>query len=128
MLAQSTDNKALEQFLARLIADGDLDAQLVQSSDPLNPTVVRFNIRPTHRDLASEVKSWARLIAQNDRLRPLMERVCEADVKQELSPEYVNNLKRARRHKDNGNGEGDMLTRVAHDEVDLEEDIMGGEH
>jgi hypothetical protein len=57
-----------------------------------------------------------------------MERVCEADVKQELSPEYVNNLKRARRHKDNGNGEGDMLTRVAHDEVDLEEDIMGGEH
>lgn len=124
--ADITESQELERFIAWLIGGKMLSARLTQPVAATASTVLRFTIDEANQDLASEIGLWIRLAAQKDRIRPLMNRMREADIRLELGHEYVESMRRARRHKEDGNRDRGLLMRNGQDDIDLDEDIMTG--
>lgn len=119
---QQIDTLELERFVARLVGSKRLDARLVQSTDPSSPTILRFATAPFAGDLSSEVATWAALVTQKDRIQPLTQQVRETGAKFELNREYIDSVRKSKRHKENGSKDG----RPGPNEMDIEEDIMAG--
>ena len=95
--------QSTEQFVANLIATGELEARLVQPANPSGPTVLRFG--SDGRQAAYEARLWNDLTQEKIRGRALMDNVSIADVRLELGREYIESLRKGQGRKGRGDKE-----------------------
>ncbi|KAM5437626.1 hypothetical protein MferCBS31731_005385 [Microsporum ferrugineum] len=87
----------LEKYVASLIEKGQLDARLVQVSDPSGPSVLRFGRNRTAMDPSSEARLWANLVKEKNRIKAMIDNVARIDVRVELGGDYIDGLGKAQR-------------------------------
>lgn len=87
----------LEEYIASLIADGQLNARLVQSSDPTGPTVLRFGKDSVGMDMSAEAQLWVDLVKEKNRIKAMIDNVARIDVRLELGEDYIDGLVKAQR-------------------------------
>ncbi|OAL70825.1 hypothetical protein A7D00_5155 [Trichophyton violaceum] len=87
----------LEEYIASLIADGQLNARLVQAVDPSGPSVLRFGKNNTGMDMSAEAQLSASLIKEKNRIKAMIDNVARIDVRLELGEDYMDGLVKAQR-------------------------------
>ncbi|EFE42211.1 COP9 subunit 3, putative [Trichophyton verrucosum HKI 0517] len=87
----------LEEDIASLIADGQLNARLVQAADPSGPSILRFGKDNAGMDLSAEAQLSASLIKEKNRIKAMIDNVARIDVRLELGEDYMEGLVKAQR-------------------------------
>ncbi|KAF3492041.1 COP9 signalosome complex subunit 3 [Arthroderma uncinatum] len=114
--SESTSTAELEEFVATLIAKGQLDARLVQASDPSGASVLRFGRTNKAMDPYLEARLWEDLVKEKIRIKSMIKNVARADLKLELGGDYIEGLGKSQRRAE----------QVAHSRTSaFDEDIMG---
>lgn len=80
-----------------MIADGQLNARLVQAVDPSGPSVLRFGKNNTGMDMSAEAQLSASLIKEKNRIKAMIDNVARIDVRLELGEDYMDGLVKAQR-------------------------------
>lgn len=120
--------QSTEQFVANLIATGELNARLVQPESPSGPTVLRFG--SDGQQAQYEAKLWSDLAQQKIRGRNLIDNVAVADMRLELGREYIESLRKNLGRKGRGDKDGTDASKgdEAINDALLDEDIMISTH
>jgi COP9 signalosome complex subunit 3 len=124
------DAGELTPYLARLIQERRLNAELVDTGKADVGMVLRFFLDPTQGPLAnSEKQQQMALLEQTQRTTRLMEQVKSADARLKLTKEHVEHVKRALANKKPG-GPGEAMDTSSWERDaglldDLDEDVMG---
>ncbi|KAA6413378.1 MAG: hypothetical protein FRX48_03124 [Lasallia pustulata] len=116
-----------EHYLSSLIANGYLNATLIQSSDLSYPSILRFATSPTTGPLArSEAQAYEELVEQTARISKLTEHIKETDRRLAMTKEYIDWAKRTRKQKDAGGSMGELnhMIEMAGDDYGGDEDMM----
>ncbi|EZF30592.1 hypothetical protein H109_03473 [Trichophyton interdigitale MR816] len=87
----------LEEYIASLIADGQLNARLVQAADPSGPSVLRFGKDNAGMDMSTEAQLSAALLQEKSRIKAMIDNVARIDVRLELGEDYMEGLVKAQR-------------------------------
>ncbi|EGE08867.1 COP9 subunit 3 [Trichophyton equinum CBS 127.97] len=87
----------LEKYIASLIADGQLNARLVQAADPSGPSVLRFGKDNAGMDMSTEAQLSAALLQEKNRIKAMIDNVARIDVRLELGEDYMEGLVKAQR-------------------------------
>ncbi|EFQ98902.1 COP9 signalosome complex subunit 3 [Nannizzia gypsea CBS 118893] len=87
----------LEEYIASMIADGQLNARLVQASEPSGPTVLRFGKDDVSMDMSTESQLWVDLVKEKNRINAMIDNIARVDVRLELGEDYIDGLAKAQR-------------------------------
>ncbi|KAJ9223049.1 hypothetical protein DTO169C6_4523 [Paecilomyces variotii] len=123
---EPSDIRETEAFVASLIMSRTLSATLLHSSDPSDPTMLRFSTDAHNSDTSSEAKISEQLSLERKRLKALVTQIDETESRLELSREYLDNLRRNLRRKEDSAKEGPTL--ISRGGGDIDEDIMDDLH
>ncbi|KAI1977102.1 hypothetical protein LOZ53_002126 [Ophidiomyces ophidiicola] len=124
---ENRSDRDVELHIVKLLSTAQLSARLFQSSNPADPTILRFDhFSPALRG-AAESKLWDQLLEQKKRVDQLVHDIYGTDIKLELGRDYIDGLKKAKWRK-NGS-EAVMMTGEGNNSMaDFEEDIMADLH
>ncbi|ODH46652.1 hypothetical protein GX48_07262 [Paracoccidioides brasiliensis] len=118
-----TDTQLTDDFVVGLITSGQLQACLIQPSDPSMPSVLRFASATFNLNHQPESKFLANLNIQKYQLASLERLAKGTDMKLELSGEYIENMRKAPRRTDVGSRDERSMAGISNGECD--EDMMG---
>ena len=101
-----SDLNETASYIASLIANGDLDADLTISSgsDPSNLPILRF--LPSRKSLKSEAQVQQELAVQTAELKNILKHISDNDHRFEISKEYIEMLKKLKKQRDQAKSGG----------------------
>ncbi|MCJ1369778.1 hypothetical protein MMC20_000990 [Loxospora ochrophaea] len=123
----SSDLHETENYLASLISSGQLNAVLVPSSASGKGTILRFSPPTSGPPTRSETEQYEELQKEQRKIAELAEQVKATDWKLELSKEYIEWAKRAKRAKDGAGPGADQNTSMmgmGDEDFAADEDMM----
>ncbi len=118
------DDASTGHYVNGLIASGQLNATLTQPSEDPTRWILQFANSPTEGPMArSEEQQYNALLKQTQRVKTLMEHVREADRRLGLSKEFIQEAKKARLARLDGEG-GSHPSGSQDNPFDQDEDMM----
>lgn len=117
-----SDVKGTAAYVASLISQGELNAELTASSGSDPMPVLRF--LPSAATTKSEAQLQQELAAQTGELRNILQHISDNDHRVEITKEYIGFLQKLKKQKEQAAKGGAAGVSEAHFE-DIDEDMMG---
>lgn len=122
-----TDYAETEAYVVSLISAGHLNATLLQSGDPSEPSILRFSgTSTTDQGSLSEATQYVELVKQIQKTMELADHFRATDQRLCLSKEYIEWAKKAKKTKEAAGGvaaDGNPMDMTG-DDYGVDEDMM----